>query len=152
MFIIIFFLYLYLIYRVNTYIFIRKNTYKQIKKIMKTTILISFILFFHSFSFAQTTAYDASENYGTVQANSGTYQLMTTNTKANEVFTNHLLYFIEAKREIENSIVLKIGNYTYVRILPLNLINSANFSPLPEGIIEITLDETIIATPKTKNQ
>ena len=119
---------------------------------MKTTILISFILVFHSFSFAQATVYDASENYGTVQANSGTYQLMTTNPKLNEVFTSHLLYFIEAKREIENTIVLKIGNYSYVRILPTNLINNANFTPLPEGIIEITLDETINTTPKTKTQ
>ncbi len=72
---------------------------------------------------------------------------MTTQPKANEIFTNHLLYFIETHRETKKTVILQIGNYTFVRILPANYINTPNFSPLSEEIITVAYDE-IISTLK----
>ena len=78
-----------------------------------------------------------SFGFSQIDAANGTYQLMTTNVKAREVFTTNILPLIESKRAVNKTVVIKIGDFTWARILSFNAINDANFIPLPEGIIEI---------------
>ena len=108
---------------------------------MKATLLIPIFFFFHSFVFSQTITYDASVNYGTIEAAPGTYQLMTTEPKVGEVFTSHLLYFIEAHREIKKTVILQIGNYTFVKILSKNYINNPSYIRLSSEIIAVDYND-----------
>ena len=76
----------------------------------------------------------------------GTYQLMTTTPKAQEVFTTDLLVLIENERLENSTAIVKVGQYTWVRILSTNTINDPNFTPLSDDIIVIDLDDVIIST------
>lgn len=73
----------------------------------------------------------------------GTYQLMTTNVKYGEVFNTDILPMIESNRKINRVVILKIGDYTWVKILSENTINNPNFVPLPEEIIEIKQSDIV---------
>lgn len=74
----------------------------------------------------------------------GTYQLMTTTPKAQEVFTTDLLDLVEAERLENTTAIIKVGQFTWVRILSTNAINDPSFTPLPDGIIVIDPDDEII--------
>jgi hypothetical protein len=76
----------------------------------------------------------------------GTYQLMTTNAKAQEVFTSDLLVLIENERLVNTVAIVKIGDFTWVRILSLTTISDPSFTPLPDDIIFIDPSDVIIRT------
>lgn len=85
--------------------------------------------------------YNASANYGTSSAVSGTYQIMTTQPKAEEVFTAHLLYFIEANRDDIKTITKQVGEYTYVKILAKNYISKPDYTRLSDEIIAVNYND-----------
>ena len=99
---------------------------------MKKYILVLTFVLIAALGFSQTNAAP------------GTYQLMTTNVKEQEVFTTEVLQLIESKREVTKTVVIKIGTHTWARILSVNTINATNFVPLPEGIIGIDPSDTIL--------
>ena len=108
---------------------------------MKKQVLVVAFLISSIFGFSQTISYDASVNYGTVEAASGTYQIMTTQPKVQELFTNHLLYFIEANRDINKTVTQQIGEYTYVKILAKNYISNPNYSRLSDEIMAVDYND-----------
>jgi len=81
------------------------------------------------------------------QASPGTYQLMTTMPKAQEFFTSELLLLIEENRDMDELVILKVGEFTWVRILSGNTISDSSFTPLPEGTIEIDPNDPLISDP-----
>ena len=74
----------------------------------------------------------------------GTYQLMTTTPKAQEVFTTDLLVVVENERLENATAIVKVGEVTWVRILSTNTINDPNFTPLSDEVIVIDIDDVII--------
>ena len=76
----------------------------------------------------------------------GTFQLMTTNVKAQEVFSTNILALIESARLEDHVAVIKVGDFTWVRILSENTINHPDFEPLTDLIIEIDPDDELIQT------
>ncbi|MFT6923224.1 MAG: hypothetical protein ACJA1C_002234 [Crocinitomicaceae bacterium] len=76
----------------------------------------------------------------------GTYQLMTSNPKAQEVFSSELLILIENERLNNSVAIVKIGDFTWVRILSLATISDPNFTPLSDEIIFIDPNDVTIRT------
>lgn len=70
-----------------------------------------------------------------VKAAPGTYQLICSNAKFMEVFTDDILYLIESSRDPELVKIITIGQVTKARILPYSVINDPGFTPLPDEII-----------------
>jgi len=69
--------------------------------------------------------------------------------KAGEVFSTNILPLIESNRQINKTVVIKVGDNTWAKILSKNEINAPNFVPLPDEIIEITPEE--LANIPTEN-
>lgn len=103
------------------------------------TLLVIFTITLSFGSFSQSKAVE------------GTFQLMTTNQKVNEVFTTDIYSIIESNREINDVAIVKIGEYTWLRILSLNTINSPNFVPLPSEIIVIEPNDPAIINSTSNN-
>lgn len=80
---------------------------------------------------------------GPVQAAPGTYRLRTSDLKVSELFTDDILYTIEANRDSLVQKIIVIGTVTTVRILPYSMINAPGFIPLPEGIIPVEEDSIV---------
>ena len=86
-----------------------------------------------SISFVLSSAICFSQNENL----SGTYQLMTTNIKVQEVFTTDLLTTIEENRKEKETNVIKVGKYTWVKILSRETIQNSNFIPLKNEVIQV---------------
>lgn len=86
----------------------------------------------------------ASVGFSQNSAAPGTYQLMTTEVKSGEVFSSEILATIESSRKLSKVVILKIGNYTWVKILSENTINDPNFIPLSDEVIEISPNDASI--------
>ena len=84
-----------------------------------------------SFVLSSTICFSQNENL------SGTYQLMTTNIKVQEVFTTDLLTTIEENRKEKETNIIKVGKYTWVKILSRETIQDPSFTPLKEEVIKI---------------
>ncbi len=67
----------------------------------------------------------------------GTFQLLTTEPKALEVFSTEILPFIEAHRDAHEPRLVSIGRYAWVLILSQDVISQPGFEPLPEEIITV---------------
>lgn len=104
---------------------------------MKNVITLIAILLMAASSWSQEIVYDASEDYGSVKAEAGTFQILTKQPKSQEVFMDHLLYFIEDKREASSDVTLKIGQNTYVKIISQTEIDEESFVPLSDDVIYI---------------
>lgn len=87
--------------------------------------------------------------FSQINAEPGTYQLMTTSLKAKEIFTTSILSTIESSRLLNKIVIIKVGEHTWARILSLNTINDPNFIPLPSGIIGIDPNDPLIVDPVT---
>lgn len=73
---------------------------------------------------------------GTVKAAEGTFQIVKMGAKnPQELFTDDLLYLIEANRDASINVEIKIGNFSRVKILSFNVINDPSFVPLSGEII-----------------
>jgi hypothetical protein len=75
-------------------------------------------------------------------AQPGTFQLLTTEPKAGEVFSTDILPFIEAHRDAHEPRLVSVGRYSWVLILSQDVIGQPGFQPLPEEII--TVDESTL--------
>ena len=84
---------------------------------MKKILLLFVLLGCEFMASSQTTAVE------------GTFQLMTSNEKARQVFTTDIYSIVENNREINNDVAVKLDDYTWLRILYLNTINSPSFTP-----------------------
>ena len=71
---------------------------------------------------------------------------MTTTPKAQEVFSTELLTLIENERLDNSTAIVKVGDYTWVRILSTSAINDPAFTPLSDEIIVIDPDDVMIRT------
>jgi hypothetical protein len=60
----------------------------------------------------------------------GTYQIMATNETFISDITNQILYQVNYKREVSNETTIVINANLKIRILPYDVIRSANFSPI----------------------
>lgn len=78
--------------------------------------------------------YNGAANYGVIEAPPGTYQLLTVDTKVKEVFTYHIATFVQQKRKQSQTLIIRIGEYSYVKIPSFNEINNSSFVPFNEGI------------------
>lgn len=108
---------------------------------MKTVFTFLFLAI-SAVCFSQNSIqYNASANYGNSPAVSGTYQIMTTQPKAEEVFTTNLLYFIEANRDDIKTITKQVGEYTYVKILAKTYISKSDYIRLSDEIIAVDYNE-----------
>lgn len=66
----------------------------------------------------------------------GTYQIIKIGEKSPiELFTTDLLFTIESNRHSSQEIEIQIGEFTKVKILPLNVINAPGFIPLSEKVV-----------------
>ncbi len=77
----------------------------------------------------------------------GTFQLLTTEPKAREVFSTDILPFIEAHRDAHEPRLVSVGRYSWVLILSQDVIGQPGFQPLPEEIITVdqaTLDHWLL--------
>ncbi|MFT7613147.1 MAG: hypothetical protein ACI9J3_002117 [Parvicellaceae bacterium] len=93
----------------------------QLKRsIVRISILI---FFFGSTAYAQNNVKVAKE---------GTFQLITSNPKIQEVFTNSILITIEENRKESTVEYYKLSEYTQVKIFPYNVINAPGFKPSTE--------------------
>jgi hypothetical protein len=72
----------------------------------------------------------------------GTFQLLTTEPKAREVFSTDILPFIEAHRDAHEPRLVSVGRFSWVLILSQDVIGQPGFQPLPEEII--TVDEATL--------
>ena len=110
---------------------------------MKKYILTLSLLAFATVCFSQTPA------------SIGTYQIMTTNLKVGEVFSSEIRQVIADNRKQNEIVILKIGEYSWVRILSENTISNLNFTPLPDKIILIDGNDYIfkesVTITKTHN-
>ena len=86
-----------------------------------------------SISFVLSSAICFSQNENL----SGTYQLMTTNIKVQEVFTTDLLTTIKENRKEKEINIIKVGKYTWVKILSRETIQDSNFTPLKNEVIQV---------------
>ena len=86
-----------------------------------------------SISFVLSSAICFSQNENL----SGTYQLMTTNIKVQEVFTTDLLTTIKENRKEKEINIIKVGKYTWVKILSRETIQNSNFIPLKNEVIQV---------------
>ena len=86
-----------------------------------------------SISFVLSSAICFSQNENL----SGTYQLMTTNIKVQEVFTSDLLTTIKENRKEKETNIIKVGKYTWVKILSRETIQNSNFIPLKNEVIQV---------------
>ena len=86
-----------------------------------------------SISFVLSSAICFSQNENL----SGTYQLMTTNIKVQEVFTTDLLTTIKENRKEKETNIIKVGKYTWVKILSRETIQNSNFIPLKNEVIQV---------------
>lgn len=60
----------------------------------------------------------------------GTYQIIATNESYINGITDQILYQINHKREVSNETTIVINANLKIRILPYDVIRSANFSPI----------------------
>lgn len=102
---------------------------------MKKLVLVTMLA---GFSFAASSQ---------AEADPGTFQLMTTMVKAQEVFSTEVLFVIEANRDMDELVVIKVGEHTWARILSRATINDPSFMPLPDGVIEIDPNDSLISVP-----
>lgn len=73
---------------------------------------------------------------GLVAAAPGTYQIIKMGVKSpDELFTTDLLYLIESNRHGSKDIIIPIGNFSKVRILPSNIVNAPGFIPLSDVVV-----------------
>lgn len=105
-------------------------------------IFLSLFLFFcFSRSNAQVTEPELTHHQkikpaGTEKAAEGTFQIIKIGIKSpQELFTDDLLYLIEANRDASVNVEINIGNFTRVKILSYSIINDPSFVPLSGEII-----------------
>ena len=91
----------------------------------------------------------SNASYSQNSSSIGTFQLMTTNPKAQEIFTTDIIPIIEGNRQDDAVKILKINEFTWVRILSFNTINDASFTPLSDEIIVV--DPNFILDNTTDN-
>jgi len=75
--------------------------------------------------------------HGQVAAASGTYELLTIEPKAREVFPAELLVTIEAVRDAVEERYLRVGRFTWARIPSRARIAQADFVALPEQVLAV---------------
>ena len=92
---------------------------------MKKKLIVSLLVMISSYSFSQS------------KTNPGTFQLMTTNIKVQEVFTTDLLKTIEENRKENDTNIIKVGKYTWVKILSRETIQDPSFTPLKNEVIQV---------------
>lgn len=103
---------------------------------MKLLILIISVVGLMSATNFVFSQYEENVNYhipitdGMPKAEDGTYQFIV-NPKFNPVFTNDILYFIEANRKQDEDVTISLMYCAELYIPSRNKINSANFTPLP---------------------
>lgn len=78
-----------------------------------------------------------SHSSGQVAAAPGTYELLTIEPKAREVFPAELLVTIEAARDAVEERYLRVGRFTWARIPSRARIAQADFVALPEQVLAV---------------
>ena len=104
---------------------------------MRLSIITFVICFFSINAFSQN-----DKNTSEIKAKDGTFELISNHSKFHEVLTTDVLYIIEKNRHKNRLIVIKVGKYTYARILSKEVISSPNFKPVSSDIMYI--DEEIL--------
>ena len=97
---------------------------------MRLILLSLLIMFWCNLSFAQ-------KSLDNKFAKEGTFELISNNPKFHEVITTDVLGFIEENRHDSKLVVVKVGKYTYARILPKSTINSSSFKPVSSQIMYV---------------
>lgn len=80
---------------------------------------------------AKTTGTDQL-NPVVLPAAPGTYQILAKDAQSHEVFPVDILVEIEKNRHQTETVFLKAGQSSLIRILPFSQITARNFVPLPE--------------------
>ncbi len=102
---------------------------------------VFFVLFFaHNMLTAQTIINGSSNTQvnlpGIVAASPGTFQIIRMGIKSPvELYTTDLLYLIESNRHGSKEVLMLIGQFTKVRILPFNVVIALGFIPLSDDVI-----------------
>lgn len=108
---------------------------------------LSILLLRAFFVLACGTCFHVAHGQNGPPAQLGTFQLLTTEPKAREVFSTDILPFIEAHRDAHEPRLVNVGRYSWVLILSQDVIDQPGFQPLPEEIITVeegTLDQWLL--------